>query len=240
MIRIIPAIDIIDGNVVSLRRGDFNQTKHYTDDPVSVAKMYQDAGIQHLHLVDLDGAKSGRIVNLPVLAKIGSETNLRIDFGGGIRSERDIRVAFDNGAHQVTMGSIAVKQRELVLNWLDRFGPDKIILGADVIEQHIAISAWQDKTQLDIFTFIDSYIDTGIHTCICTDVSRDGVLQGPALELYNDIKEKFPDLFLIASGGVSNINDVEKLDASGIDGVIIGKALLEENIKLEDLSKYIC
>ena len=240
MIRIIPAIDIIDGKVVRLRRGDFDQSTEYARDPLSVAKQYEQAGIRYLHLVDLDGARAGHIVNDHVLQQIADETSLIIDFGGGLRSDDDIARAFDGGAHQITVGSVAVQDPSRVSTWIKKYSPQKLILGADVIDRKIAVSAWKDTTTLDIFDFITSYQDSGIKSCICTDVSRDGLLIGPATELYMDIKRRFPHLFLIASGGVSGLDDIRQLDIAGIDGVIIGKALLEGRIKLNQLSEFLC
>ena len=240
MIRIIPAIDIINGKVVRLRMGDFDQSTEYARDPLSVASQYEQAGIKYLHLVDLDGARAGHIVNDEVLRQIANKTSLIIDFGGGLRSDADIARAFDCGAHQVTVGSVAVKDPTRVNTWIEKYSPQKLILGADVVDQKIAISAWQDTTSLDIFEFIDSYQDSGINSCICTDVSRDGLMTGPATQLYMDIKKRFPQLFLIASGGVSDFDDVRQLDTAGIDGVIIGKALLEQKIELDQLSEFLC
>jgi phosphoribosylformimino-5-aminoimidazole carboxamide ribotide isomerase len=240
MIRIIPAIDIIEGQVVRLRHGDFTKKTTYQQDPLAIAKSYQDIGIKYLHLVDLDGAKAGHIINWQILDTLVRKTSLSIDFGGGIRSDRDIAIALDNGANQVTVGSIAVRNREKVNTWIKKYGSDKLILGADVINNKIAVSAWQDQTELDIYNFIHTYAGSGITDCICTDVSRDGDLQGPAIELYQEIKKRFPDLFIIASGGISSVEDIVKLDNAAINGVIIGKALLEERISLNQLMQLVC
>ena len=240
MIRIVPAIDIIDGHVVRLTHGRFEEKTTYNKDPLKVAKWYQDSGFKYLHLVDLDGAKAGKIINWHVLEKIARNTSLTIDFGGGIRSENDVKLAFDSGAHQITVGSIAVAHKEKVLSWINAYNAGRFILGADIIDKKIAVAAWQNKTEIDLFKHLREYNRSGISTCICTDVGRDGALAGPAHELYTEIKEKFPKLFLIASGGVSNIGDVDKLNDAGIDGVIIGKAFYEGRITSEELKAYLC
>ena len=240
MIRIVPAIDIIDGYVVRLTYGRFEEKTIYNKDPLNVAKWYQDKGFKYLHLVDLDGAKAGKIINCRVLEKIARNTSLTIDFGGGIRSENDVKLAFDSGAHQVTVGSIAVAHKEKVVSWIKTYNAGRFILGADIIDKKIAVAAWQNKTEIDLFKHLKEYNRSGISSCICTDVGRDGALAGPAHELYTEIKEKFPKLFLIASGGVSNIGDVDKLNDAGIDGVIIGKAFYEGRIKPEELKAYLC
>ena len=240
MIRIVPAIDIISGQVVRLTHGKFDKKTVYHNDPLAIAKMFQDNGIRYLHLVDLDGAKAGRIINHHIIKKIAENTNLIIDFGGGIRTEQDVKLAFNNGADQITLGSVAVSKKEDVLSWIHSYGSEKFILGADVIDNKIAVAAWQNKTKLGIFEFLDDYQKSGIGSCICTDVGRDGALTGPAHDLYNKIKSKYPRLFLIASGGVSSMGDIEKLNNDGIDAVIIGKALYEGNIKPEDLKDYLC
>jgi len=240
MIRIIPAIDIIDGHVVRLTHGRFEEKTIYNKDPLNVAKWYQDNGYKYLHLVDLDGAKTGKIINWQVIEKIANNTSLTIDFGGGIRSENDVKLAFDSGAYQVTVGSIAVAHKEKVLAWIKVYNGGRFILGADIIDKKIAVAAWQSKTEIDLFKHLNDYSRSGITSCICTDVGRDGALAGPAHELYTEIKGKFPELFLIASGGVSNIDDVDKLNAAGVDGVIIGKAFYEGRIKPEELKAYLC
>lgn len=240
MINIIPAIDIIDGQCVRLSQGDYATKKVYNQDPLEIARQFEAAGINRLHLVDLDGARAGRIVNHKVLDSIAQHTDLQIDFGGGIRREADLRAAFDCGAHQITVGSLAVTEKERVLEWLASYGSDKIILGADVRNRKIAIHGWQAESRLDLIQFLQEYHRSGIRASICTDISRDGRMQGAALGLYREIKSKLPTLFLIASGGVAHIDDIEKLQQSGIDGVIIGKALYEGRIQLTDLKAYLC
>jgi phosphoribosylformimino-5-aminoimidazole carboxamide ribotide isomerase len=240
MIRIIPAIDIINGQVVRLTLGKFEDKTVYHDDPLKVARKYQDEGFRYLHLVDLDGAKSGKIVNHLVIEKIANNTSLSIDFGGGIRSEQDVKLALECGADQLTVGSVAVNNREAVSEWIQKYGADRFILGADVIEKKIAISAWKDQTETGIIDFIESYRQSGITQCICTDVGRDGTLLGPSRELYTEIKAAFPQLFLIASGGVSHIDDVQRLNDDGIDAVIIGKALYEGKIGIKNLQAFLC
>jgi len=240
MIRIIPAIDIIDGKCVRLSEGDFNRKKIYDEDPVNVALRFQQAGVTHLHLVDLDGAQQKRIINHAILEKIASKTDLQIDFGGGIQSTTDLKAAFDYGAHQITAGSIAVRDEAMVLSWLEEYGSKKIILGADSKEGKIAVSGWQEVTDIDLHRFLYKYVDRGIRTAICTDVTKDGLLQGSNLNMYRAIKQKLPQLFLIASGGVTSINEIESLDQIGVNGVIIGKALYEGLIEIEDLKDYLC
>jgi phosphoribosylformimino-5-aminoimidazole carboxamide ribotide isomerase len=240
MIRIIPAIDIIDGKCVRLSEGDFDRKKIYDHEPLNVAKRFQDAGVTHLHLVDLDGARERRIVNHTILENIASHTDLQIDFGGGIQSDQDLKMAFECGAHQITAGSIAVRDEEIVLQWLEEYGSSKIILGADSKEGKIAVSGWKEVTDVDLHRFLSKYVDLGIHSAICTDVSKDGMLQGTNLNLYRAIKQKLPQLFLIASGGVTQKSEIESLDHIGVNGVIIGKALYEGLIELRDLEDYLC
>jgi phosphoribosylformimino-5-aminoimidazole carboxamide ribotide isomerase len=240
MIRIIPAIDIIDGKCVRLSEGDFTRKKVYDQDPVSVALRFQQAGVTHLHLVDLDGARKKKIVNHDVLEKIAKKTHLQIDFGGGIQSTADLKKAFECGAHQITAGSIAVQDVEMVLAWIEEYGSKKIILGADSKDGKIAVSGWQEVTEIDLHRFLSKYVDRGIRTAICTDISKDGLLQGTNLNLYRTIKQKLPQLYLIASGGVSSISEIENLDQIGVNGVIIGKALYEGLIEIEDLKDYLC
>jgi phosphoribosylformimino-5-aminoimidazole carboxamide ribotide isomerase len=239
MITIIPAIDIIEGKCVRLSRGDYQTVKVYGESPLDVAKKFEDIGIQRLHLVDLDGAKEKRIINWKILERITSYTGLRIDFGGGIQSDQDIDIAFECGAAQVTAGSIAVKNRALVLSWLYRFGSEKIILGADVHKSKISIHGWTEATDIDLFDFIAEYQKEGIKYIICTDISKDGMLSGPSIGLYKELRSKFSELFLIASGGISNLQDVEELDKERIDGVIIGMAIYEGKIGLEDLRRFL-
>lgn len=240
MITIIPAIDIIDGKCVRLSRGDFDTQKIYNENSLEVARQFADAGIKRLHLVDLDGARQKRVVNWKVLESVASGTSLLIDFGGGLRTDEDLRIAFESGARQITAGSIAVIDRAKVVDWLSVFGGDKIILGADVNEHKLAIHGWQENAQLDLMPFLEDYQKQGVRQTICTDIARDGMLNGPAFELYCEIKQKFPDLALIASGGVSRIDDVYQLQDDGIDGVIIGKALYEGRIRLPELKGFLC
>lgn len=240
MIQVIPAIDIIDGKCVRLTQGDYGQKKIYNEDPAEVAKEFEDAGIKRLHLVDLDGAKEKRIINHKVLEKIANSTKLIIDFGGGIQSDEDIQKAFDFGAKMITGGSIAVKNQEMFLGWLEKFGPEKIILGADAKDEMIAISGWQESTKVSVFDFIEEYLKKGIKYTISTDVAKDGLLQGPSFELYEKMQAKFSDLHIIASGGVSEMKDLEKLNDQGVFGVIVGKAIYEGKIGLKELEKFIC
>ncbi|HSZ24521.1 MAG TPA: 1-(5-phosphoribosyl)-5-[(5-phosphoribosylamino)methylideneamino]imidazole-4-carboxamide isomerase [Cytophagaceae bacterium] len=237
MIELIPAIDLIDGKCIRLTQGDYNKKTIYNENPLEVAKQIEGAGIKRLHLVDLDGAKQKKIVNQKVLETISSATSLHIDFGGGLQSDKDLEIAFNSGAKQITGGSIAVKNSELFSKWISQFGSEKIILGADCKSGMIAISGWQETTEISIFKLIEDYIRKGIEYCICTDVAKDGLLQGPSFDLYKEIQTKFPSLKLIASGGVSNIEDVKKLNDMGVYGVIIGKAFYEGKIKLDELSK---
>ncbi|MCR9250947.1 MAG: 1-(5-phosphoribosyl)-5-[(5-phosphoribosylamino)methylideneamino]imidazole-4-carboxamide isomerase [bacterium] len=236
--KIIPAIDIIDGKCVRLTKGDYNQKKEYNDDPLEVARQFESAGITHLHLVDLDGAKARKIVNRQVLEKITGNTNLHIDFGGGIQSDEDIKIAFESGAKQITGGSIAVKNQELFKQWIADYGSDKIILGADVLDKKVATGGWQEISEVDVFGFIEEYMSYGITRVICTDISKDGVLQGPSHDLYVELLSKFGDLELVASGGVSNISDLERLREEGLDSAIVGKAIYENKISLEELSQF--
>jgi phosphoribosylformimino-5-aminoimidazole carboxamide ribotide isomerase len=233
--RIIPAIDIINGKCVRLTKGDYSTQKIYNENPLEVAKQFEAAGIRYLHLVDLDGAKSGRIVNQKVLNAIASQTNLNIDFGGGIKSEADIAVAFDNGATQITAGSIAVKNPELVYEWISKYGADKIILGADCRNRKIAINGWLQDSETDVLDFIKDYWAKGITNVICTDIAKDGMLMGPSDELYQEIITS-TNIGLIASGGIASINDILRMKKIGCEGAIIGKAIYEGNIKLNELS----
>ena len=236
---IIPAIDIIDGKAVRLTKGDYNQKKIYNEDPLEVAKMFESVGVKRLHLVDLDGAKQKQIVNGWVLERIAAQTELHIDFGGGVQSDRDIQLAFDSGAQQVTGGSIAVKNADLFESWLEKYGSDKIILGADVLNGKIAISGWQEDSAWELDAFLERYIAKGIKYVISTDVSKDGVLQGPATDLYADMVKKFPSLELIASGGVSNMDDIHELDKLPLHGVIVGKAIYESRISLKEVEEFV-
>jgi phosphoribosylformimino-5-aminoimidazole carboxamide ribotide isomerase len=240
MIRIIPAIDIIDGKCVRLSEGDFARKKVYDQDPLNIAKRFEEAGVSFLHLVDLDGARQKKIINWAVLETITSKTDLKIDFGGGIQSDQDLKTAFECGAHQITAGSIAAKEISVVLQWLEEYGSEKIILGADSKEGKIAVSGWTEITDLDLHRFLSKYVDRGIRYAICTDVSKDGMLQGTNLNLYRAIKQKLPQLFLIASGGVTRTDEIESLNQIGVNGVIIGKALYEGQIGLSQLKDYLC
>ena len=236
--KIIPAIDVIDGKCVRLTQGDYTQIKVYSDNPIEVAKKFEAEGITNLHLVDLDGAKASRIINYKTLDKIASQTSLKIDFGGGLKSSEDLKIAFDSGANQITGGTIAIKNPELFLTWLQIYGSEKIILGADVKNGNIATNGWKKESDTELFDFLEVYIKGGIEYVICTDISKDGLLQGSAVDLYEKIKNKFPNIKLIASGGVVNIKELEKLKELNVYGAIIGKAIYEGNISLTDLSKF--
>ena len=232
---IIPAIDIIDGKCVRLTEGDYNQKKVYNEDPLEVAKAFEAHGIRRLHLVDLDGARARHIVNHKVLERIATHTALLIDFGGGLKSGEDVRIAFESGARQVTGGTVAVKDPELFLGWLKQYGPERIILGSDVRDGKVAVSGWQEQSELELFAFLEDYIQKGIQYSICTDISKDGRLEGTALDLYKEIIIRFPELKLIASGGVTTIEEVQSLREAGCYGAIIGKAIYEGHIRLEEL-----
>ena len=234
---IIPAIDIIDGKCVRLTQGDYEQKKVYNEDPLEVAKQFADAGVTRLHLVDLDGAKAKHIVNYKVLERIATRTDLHIDFGGGLKQDEDLRIAFESGAAQITGGTVAVKNPERFLAWLQRFGAERIILGADVKNGKIAVSGWQEESQEELLPFLERYLAAGVRYVICTDVSKDGLLQGSALGLYAEIRERFPDLQLIASGGVTEMEEIERLQDIGCFGAIIGKAIYEDRLSLKDLIK---
>lgn len=236
---IIPAIDLIEGKCVRLTQGDYAQKKIYNENPLEVAKSFEGIGIKRLHLVDLDGAKKGEVVNLKVLENIASKTSLVVDFGGGIKKDQDIANVFDAGASIATIGSIAVKNKELFFTWLKKYGADKILLGADVKEDKIAIGGWLETTDISIFGFIKENMKEGVTTIFCTDISKDGLLQGPSIELYTKIKKEFVNLQLIASGGVSTYSDLEELKKIGCSGVIVGKAIYEERITMKQLKEYI-
>jgi phosphoribosylformimino-5-aminoimidazole carboxamide ribotide isomerase len=239
MITIIPAIDLIDAKCVRLSQGDYNQKTIYNENPLEVAKMFEDAGITRLHLVDLDGAKAKHIVNYKVLETISSKTSLVIDFGGGLKSDEDLRIAFESGAQMVTGGSIAVKDRETFLHWIETYGADKIILGADAKDKMIAVSGWQEVSELPIIDFIESYTTHGIKKVISTDIARDGMLTGPSIDLYKEIMERFSQLELIASGGIATMKDIYELDEMGVPGVITGKAIYENRISLKEIKRFI-
>ncbi len=237
--KIIPAIDIIEGKCVRLTKGDYNTKKVYNENPLEVAKEFQDAGIEYLHVVDLDGAKASHIVNYKVLEQIATKTNLRIDFGGGLKSDDDLKIAFESGANQITGGSIAVKNTEVFQCWISQYGSEKIILGADCNNEKIAISGWQEESELEVIPFIGDYHSKGIEYVICTDISKDGMLQGPSFDLYKRILSEVSDLKLIASGGISQFDELPKLAELGCEGVIIGKAIYENRISMKELENYI-
>ncbi len=239
MIEIIPAIDLIDGKCVRLSQGDYAQKTIYNENPLEVAKEFEANGIKRLHLVDLDGAKAGKIQNLHILEKIASQTSLIIDFGGGVKSGQDFKDILNAGAKYVTVGSMAVKQPAIFKEWIDAFGADKIMLGTDVKDYKLAVSAWTESTDIDIFDFLKEKSLQGIKNVFSTDISKDGMLTGPAVELYAQIHQKFPELNLIASGGVSSIKDIDAVEQAGCSGVIIGKAIYEGKIKLNELSEYL-
>ncbi|CAM1333421.1 1-(5-phosphoribosyl)-5-[(5-phosphoribosylamino)methylideneamino]imidazole-4-carboxamide isomerase [Tenacibaculum aestuariivivum] len=234
--RIIPAIDIIDGKCVRLTKGDYATKKIYNENPVEVAKEFEDNGIEYLHLVDLDGAKSQHIVNYKILEQITAKTNLKIDFGGGLKSDEDLRIAFENGASQITGGSIAVKNPDIFTGWLTKYGSDKIILGADCINRKIATHGWLETSEVDVVDFIKEYEKIGVKNTICTDVAKDGMLQGASVDLYKEILSK-SDVNLIASGGVASIDDLIELKEIGCEGAILGKAIYEGYISLKELQK---
>ena len=237
MIELIPAIDLIDGKCVRLTKGDYNQKKVYNDNPVEVAKGFERMGLKRLHVVDLDGAKSKHIVNVDVLKAITTETSLIVDFGGGIKTEEDIEAAFAHGASMVTVGSIAVTKPELFLGWLDKYGTDKLILGADVRDGRISINGWMEDSQEELLTFLKKYTDHGVKNVLCTEISKDGTLQGPATTLYQAIMSEYPQIHLIASGGVSSNEDIIGLNQAGIPAVVFGKAFYEGKIDIEDLQR---
>lgn len=235
---LIPAIDLIDAKCVRLSQGDYAQTKVYNENPLEVAKAFEDVGIRRLHLVDLDGAKAHHIVNYKVLENIATHTSLEIDFGGGLKSDEDLRIAFECGAKMLTGGSIAVKSPELFEKWLQKYGGERIILGSDVKDEKIAINGWQDKTDIDIWSFLADYQAKGVRKTICTDIAFDGMLAGPSIALYRKMIERFPDLYLIASGGVSGMDDIHCLQEAGLPAVIFGKAIYEGRISLQELSIF--
>ena len=234
MIELIPAIDIIEGQCVRLTKGDYDQKTVYGN-PLEMAQEFERIGFRRLHMVDLDGAKSKHIVNDEVLNRITKATNLIVDFGGGIKTDEDIRKAFDNGASMVTVGSIAVTQPELFLSWVEQYGAERLILGADVRNGKISINGWKEDSTEDLLPFLRRYIDDGVRNVLCTEISKDGTLQGPAIELYQRVMKKYPELHLIASGGVSSIEDIKSLDAAGIPAVVFGKAIYEGKINLQEL-----
>ena len=234
MIELIPAIDIIEGQCVRLTKGDYDQKTVYGN-PLEMAQEFERIGFRRLHMVDLDGAKSKHIVNDEVLNRITKATNLIVDFGGGIKTDEDIRKAFDNGASMVTVGSIVVTQPELFLSWVEQYGAERLILGADVRNGKISINGWKEDSTEDLLPFLRRYIDAGVRNVLCTEISKDGTLQGPAIELYQRVMKEYPELHLIASGGVSSIEDIKSLDAAGIPAVVFGKAIYEGKINLQEL-----
>jgi phosphoribosylformimino-5-aminoimidazole carboxamide ribotide isomerase len=239
MIDLIPAIDIIGGKCVRLVQGKYDRKTEYSDHPEEIALRFQDAGIRRLHLVDLDGARAGHVVNLDVLKRISEQTSLQVDFGGGVKTGDDLRKVFEAGAKMVTAGSIAVKKPELVKEWIRDYGPQKIILGADVKQGRIAIQGWQEETELDLGSFVENWLSDGIRKVICTDIAVDGMLTGPSLGLYRDLCTDFPGLDVIASGGVSGIGDIVDLESTGVKGVIFGKAYYEGKITETEIRNYL-
>lgn len=235
---IIPAIDLIDGQCVRLTQGDYSQKTIYNNNPVEVAKSFEDAGLNRLHLVDLDGAKAGQVTNWKVLEDIAKATNLVIDFGGGIKQQKDVDIVLASGAKYATIGSIAVKDEPLFSSWIEHYGPDRFLLGADVKDTFITIGGWLETTELSVFDFIDKYIQKGILHIFCTDVSKDGLLQGPSLPLYKKIIQKFSQIEFIASGGVSSLEDLHALKEAGCAGAIVGKAIYEGKITLDELTAF--
>lgn len=239
MIELIPAIDIINGKCVRLSQGDYDKVKEYSASPADVAKEMEDHGITRLHVVDLDGAKSKHVVNWRTLEQIARATNLVIDFGGGVKTDDDLRIVFDCGAQMVTGGSIAVKEPDTFQRWLLKYGAEKIILGADVKEGKVAVSGWLEDSDSELMSFLEHYTQQGVQKVICTEISRDGMLQGPAVSLYKDVLSEYPHLHLIASGGVSSMDDIEALAEARVPGVIFGKALYEGRITFTDIEKYV-
>ena len=237
--RIIPAIDIIDGKCVRLSKGDYNTKKIYNENPLEVAKSFEAHGIQYLHLVDLDGAKSSQIINHKILEQIATKTSLKIDFGGGLKSDNDLRIAFESGANQITGGSIAVKNPNLFQEWIVKYGSEKIILGADANAEKIAISGWLEASEEDVIPFIQNYQSKGIQYVISTDIAKDGMLEGPSFDLYQKIVEQVSNIKLIASGGIATFDELPKLAEMGCEGTIIGKAIYENRISLKQLENYI-
>ena len=235
---IIPAIDIIDGKCVRLTQGDYGQKKIYNENPLEIAKQFEDAGLTHLHLVDLDGAKQKKIINWKVLERLATQTHLHIDFGGGVQSDEDLQIAFDCGAKQVTGGSVAVKNPELFEHWLKSYGGEKIILGADARNERIAISGWEEGTEQWVYDFVEVWVQKGIRYTISTDVAKDGLLQGPSFDLYRNLQVQCSDLQVVASGGVSSMKDIEQLAEMNLFGVIVGKAIYEGRVTLAELKHF--
>ena len=239
MIELIPAIDMIDGKCVRLSQGDYAQKSVYFDDPLEVAKRFEGAGVRRLHLVDLDGAKAHHIVNHKVLERIASQTSLVIDFGGGLKSDDDLRIAFESGAQMITGGSIAVRDRATMERWIAQFGSERIILGADAKERKISVGGWIETTEINLIPFVEQYRAKGIDKVICTDIAKDGMLSGPSIELYIEMMAAIPGLYLIASGGVSSMDDIEALAEAHVPAVIFGKAFYEGRISLDDIERFI-
>lgn len=239
MIRVIPAIDVIDGKCVRLSYGDFSKKVVYDEKPWEVAKRFEDAGVKRLHLVDLDGAKQGKVVNFKVLERIATLTNLVVDFGGGMKTGEDLKIAFNSGATMISAGSVAVKDKTLFKAWLKKYGADKIIAAADARNEKVAVSGWQEDSGIWIYDFINELLEQGVKQVICTDISKDGSLAGPAVQLYKDILEKNKDFSLIASGGISCMKDIEDVDKAGCKEVIVGKALYEGRVNLEELKPFL-
>ena len=238
MIELIPAIDIIDGKCVRLSQGDYDTKKVYNENPLEVAKEFEAHGIRRLHVVDLDGAKSKHVVNYRTLEMIATRTSLVIDFGGGIKTDEDMLIAFENGAQMVTLGSVAVKNPDLFKKWLSQYGAERIILGADAKNKRIAVSGWMEESSQELIPFLHDYTQEGIYKVLCTDISKDGMLQGPSIELYKEIMKEFPEMHLIASGGVSCLQDIIALEEAGIPAVVFGKALYEGRITMKDLIRF--
>ena len=238
MIELIPAIDIIDGKCVRLSQGDYDTKKIYNENPLEVAKEFEAHGIRRLHVVDLDGAKSKHVVNYRTLEMIASRTSLIIDFGGGIKTDEDMLIAFENGAQMVTLGSVAIKNPELFKKWLHQYGAEKIILGADAKDKRIAVSGWLEDSRQELIPFLHDYTKEGVYKVLCTDISKDGMLQGPSIALYQEIMQEFPEMHLIASGGVSCLQDIIALEEAGIPAVVFGKALYEGRITMKDLIRF--
>ena len=239
MFQIIPAIDLIEGKCVRLTQGDYAKKTIYNENPLEVAKQFEDAGLTRLHLVDLDAAKAKKIINWKVLERIATQTRLHVDFGGGVQSNDDLRVVFESGAKQVTGGSIAVKNPDLFEKWLTQYGGDCIILGADARNERVAVSGWEEGTGLWVYDFVEKWVEKGVKYAISTDVAKDGLLQGPSFDLYKNLQERTPDLHIIASGGVSNLSDIEKLAEMKLFGVIVGKAIYEGRVSLADLEHFL-
>ena len=237
--RIIPAIDIIDGKCVRLSKGDYSTKIIYNENPLEVAKSFENHGIKYLHLVDLDGAKSSEIVNYKIIEQIAAKTNLKIDFGGGLKSDKDVKIAIESGASQITGGSIAIKNSELFEKWISYYGSEKVILGADALNEKVAVSGWLENSNVDLIPFIKNYQSKGIQYVICTDISKDGMLEGPSFELYSRILSEIPNIKLIASGGISTFEELPKLAEMGCEGTIIGKAIYEGRITLKQIENYI-